>query len=237
MGAQFLDRYMSAIPRDSWALTATTKLVRVSSTRTVCDARARWVWLSFIPLGLGAWAPIYAGARAANKRWVVLGALWSLITIAGWVLAVAQNGKGSFGGLLIILGWAGACASSFAIRSSYTRLAGSPLQIAALDAQSRLTDRERARRLAHERPTLAREIGVGRPDLPGAQDAGLVDVNNVPASVLAKLPGVDDTLAGAIVHARAQTHGFSSVEDLGAALDLDGNVVEDLRDRVVFLPR
>jgi hypothetical protein len=32
-------------------------------------------------------------------------------------------------------------------------------------------------------------------------------------------------------------HGFSSVEDLGAALDIDGNVVEDLRDCVVFLPR
>jgi hypothetical protein len=28
-----------------------------------------------------------------------------------------------------------------------------------------------------------------------------------------------------------------SVEDLGVALDLDGNLVEDLRECVVFLPR
>jgi DNA uptake protein ComE-like DNA-binding protein len=50
------------------------------------------------------------------------------------------------------------------------------------------------------------------------------------------LPGIDDALATRIVEARSQVGGFSSVEDLGIALDLAGDVVEDLRDRVVFLP-
>jgi DNA uptake protein ComE-like DNA-binding protein len=80
-------------------------------------------------------------------------------------------------------------------------------------------------------------MGVGRPDLPSAQSAGLVDVNNAPAPVIARLPGLDDALAQQIVRARDDTRGFTSVEDLGAALDLDGNLVEDLRDCVVFLPR
>jgi hypothetical protein len=31
-------------------------------------------------------------------------------------------------------------------------------------------------------------------------------------------------------------HGFASVEDLGMALDLDGDTVERLRSLVVFLP-
>jgi hypothetical protein len=192
--------------------------------------------VSLIPLGLGAWAPIYAGARAGNRRWSLLGALWSVIALAGWVLAALNHG-GAAGGLLIILGWSGAIATSFAIRASYKRLVSSPFEAAAVGAQQRLTERERGRQLARDRPELALEMGIGRPDLPDAQAAGLVDVNNAPAAVLARLPGVDDALATRIVEARAGIDGFTAVEDLGLALDLDGNLVEDLRDRVVFLPR
>jgi hypothetical protein len=167
---------------------------------------------------------------------VALGAVWSLIAVAGWVVAIATNGAGA-GGLLIILGWAGAVATSFAVRDRYRELLGSPFETAFLGAEGRLADRDRARKLALERPALALEMGIGRPDLPNAQSAGLVDVNNAPARVIARLPGVDDALAQQVVHAREDVHGFSSVEDLGAALDLDGNAVEDLRNCVVFLPR
>ena len=201
------------------------------------DSEARWAWLSLIPLGLGAWAPIYAGARARQLRWCVLGAVWTLITLAGWIASVASNGTSGVAGGLIIGGWVGAIATSFAIRPAYSRLLGSPLEAALTGAELRLADRDRARQLARERPALAREIGVGRPDLPDAHDAGLVDVNNAPAAILAQLPGVDDALATRIVEARAETRGFSSVEDMGTVLDLDGNLVEDLRDRVVFLAR
>lgn len=189
-----------------------------------------------IPLGLGAWAPVYAGSRVHNRRWITLGAMWSLITVIGWVVAIASNGGGA-GGLLIILGWAGAAATSFAIRDRYRELLGSPLQTALVGAEERLAERERARKLAREDPALALEAGIGRPDLPNAQSAGLADLNNAPATVIARLPGVDDALAQQIVRARNETHGFSSVEDLGVALDLDGNLVEDLRGCVVFLPR
>ena len=211
-------------------------LLRMSSERSRAEDRANWVWLSLIPFGLGAWAPAYAGLRANSRRWFMLGAAWSLITLAGWIVAIANHG-GAAGGLLIILGWAGAVASSFAIRASYKQRVSSPFETAALSAQERLTERDRARRLARERPGLAKEIGVGRPDLPNAQDAGLIDINNAPAAVLATLPAMDDALATRIVEARAGTPGFSSIEDLGLALDLDGNLVETLRDHVVFLPR
>lgn len=207
----------------------------MSSERPPPEDRANWVWLSLIPFGLGAWAPAYAGVRANSRNWLMLGATWSLITLAGWIVAVANHG-GAAGGLLIILGWAGAIASSFAIRAPYKQLLGSPFETAVLSTQERLSERNRARRLAREDPRLAKEIGVGRPDLPKAQDAGLIDINNAPAAVLATLPGVDHTLATKIVEARAATSGFSSIEDLGLALDLDGNLVETLRDDVVFLP-
>jgi DNA uptake protein ComE-like DNA-binding protein len=195
------------------------------------------VWLSAIPLGLGAWAPTYAGVKAENRRWIALGIVWSLITLAGWIGAIATHGKSGIWGVAIILGWIGAVATTVVIRPAYERQLGSSFAAAEEGAKRRLTDRERARQLARENPALAREMGVGRPDLPGAQDAGLVDVNGAPAAVIAKLPGVGDALAGKIVAAREQAGGFTSVVDLGNALDLDGDVVERLREDAVFLPR
>jgi len=208
----------------------------MSGVRTKGDVGVRWVWLSLIPFGLGAWAPAYAGARVKNRNWVVQGIVWSAIVLAGWVAAIVSHG-GAASGLLIIVGWAGGIASSFVIRDHYRRLVGTPFEAAVIGAEERLSERDRAKRMARERPALARELGVGRPDLPNAQDAGLVDINNAPATVIERLPGVDDLLATQIIEARSATGGFSSVEDLGAALNLDGDLVERLRDRVVFLPR
>lgn len=219
---------MSSASRRQW---------RPTEPRAEVDSRASWARLSLLPLGLGAWAPIYAGVRARNRRWCALGAVWSAITLAGWIVAVASPGR-ALGGLLIILGWFGAIASSFALRVSYREpVVGSPFDAAVIGGEGRLRERERARRLARDRPALAREMGIGRPDLPNAQDAGLIDINNTPAAVLARLPGVDDALANKIAEAREGSRGFSSIEDLGLVLVLDGNLVEGMRDRVVFLPR
>ena len=46
--------------------------------------------------------------------------------------------------------------------------------------------RREARRLQQDNPVLAQELKIGRPDLPrGYDDGGLVDVNHVPAAILA----------------------------------------------------
>ena len=50
-------------------------------------------------------------------------------------------------------------------------------------------------------------------------------------------PGIDADTARRIVATRDGVGGFSSLEDLGMTLGLDGGLVEDLRGRVVFLPR
>jgi Helix-hairpin-helix motif len=227
---------MSRASAPLWRPTEPPAPPEIAFRRAGGDLRAGWVWLSLIPLGLGAWAPLYAGVRARSRRWCALGAAWSAITLAGWIVSVASPSS-ALGGFLIILGWAGAIASSFALRASYQQLVvGSSFDAAVIGGEERLRERERARRLARDRPALAQEIGIGRPDLPNAQDAGLIDINNAPAAVLAGLPGVDDMLASKIVEARQGTSGFSSIEDLGLALDLDGNLVDGMRDRAVFLP-
>jgi len=168
--------------------------------------------------------------------WIALGAFWSALAVAGWIASTTGTDHGhhrysAIAGFLMVVAWAGAAATSFVIRPEYERRMESPLLSASERAEQRLLDRRRAQRLARQDPT-----GVGRPDVAGAADAGLVDVNNAPVAALVMLPGIDDALATRIVEARSQVGGFSSVEDLGIALDLAGDVVEDLRDRVVFLP-
>jgi hypothetical protein len=199
------------------------------------DVSTNWVWLSLIPMGLGAWAPTYAGVRARRKTWIALGLVWSAITLAGWALASANDGSAG-AGLLIILGWTGAVATSFAIRSEYRRCMASPLDQAMRLAEDTIEDQERARELVEEKPLVAKQLGVGRPDLPGSQHCGLVDVNNASADAIEALPGITAKLAARIVDARGSS-GFASVEDLGASLDLDPAVVEGLRAQSVFLPR
>jgi DNA uptake protein ComE-like DNA-binding protein len=210
----------------------------MGATRDV-DQRSRWPWISLIPLGLGAWAPIYAGVRARRASWILLGVLCCAIVIAGFIKSGTSRhaGKDDIAGALVIIGWVGAIAASFSIRPAYERVMNSPLLEASEEARQRLSERQQARSLARENPALAREMGIGRPDQHGAADAGLVDVNNASVGALERLPGIDDQLATRIAEARAQVGGFSSVEDLGAALDLDGNLVEGLREKVVFLPR
>jgi hypothetical protein len=101
---------------------------------------------------------------------------------------IASHG-GAAGGLLIILGWAGGAASSLEIRDRYRRSVGSPFETAVLSAQERLSERDRARRMARERGAGPRAQSRTA-DLPNTQDAGLIDVTNAPASAIDTLPGV-----------------------------------------------
>jgi hypothetical protein len=66
--------------------------------------------------------------------------------------------------------------------------AGDPAVARALAARTR---REEARRLAESDPALARELGIGRPDLRrGYNDGGLIHLNTAPAEVFAYVCGM-----------------------------------------------
>jgi DNA uptake protein ComE-like DNA-binding protein len=90
-----------------------------------------------------------------------------------------------------------------------------------LEHEHRERERERARELARKDPVAALERGVGRPDVPGAHDGDLVDVNHAPERVLVTLPGVDADLARRIIATRENVGQFSSVADMAFVLDLD----------------
>jgi len=202
----------------------------------------RWVYISLLPIGFGAWAPIYGGAQHGRRSWIVWGIAWMLVAIAAWtLLAIFPTGNGggnAAAGLMLILAWVGPAATSFVLRAGdRNRDGGTDLERAEAAGRIALRDRAHAREIATRDPSLALEMGIGRPDRPGAANGGVVDLNNAAPSALTTLPGVDEVLATQIVETRSRVGGFSSLEDMGAVMDLDAPVVERLRERAVFLPR
>ena len=107
-----------------------------------------------------------------------------------------------------------------------------PAVAAALTARGQ---RERAREIMASDPTLGRELRIGRPDLPRQyEDGGLVDVNHVPAPVLADRLGLSQEEAARVVATRAQLGRFSSPAELAVYAELPDATVEAARDRLLF---
>jgi DNA uptake protein ComE-like DNA-binding protein len=109
-----------------------------------------------------------------------------------------------------------------------------PAIAAVLNARQR---REEAMAISARDGELARELRIGRPDLPRQfDDGGLVDLNHVPAPVIVDLLGLSEADATQVIDARDRIGGFSSAEEVIAYTDLSPAVVDGLRERLVFLP-
>ncbi|TDC51123.1 helix-hairpin-helix domain-containing protein [Actinomadura sp. KC345] len=140
--------------------------------------------------------------------------------------------------LLFVLAVVG-CAHSFIIR----RRVFDPHGLSGVDNEAvvervkrqRLL-RDKARELAREDPGLAKELRIGRPDLPRQyNDGGLVDVNHAPAEALTLLPGITPELAGRIERVRAEAGGFVSAEELSAVAGLPPSLTGEVADYAVFI--
>jgi hypothetical protein len=96
--------------------------------------------------------------------------------------------------------------------------------------------RDQARDLLVRDPELGAELRIGRPDLPRMfDDGGLVDVNRVPASVIAELPGFTTELAQRVISVRGE--GFLTEDDLVVFAGVPVDVLDLCRDRLLFLLR
>jgi DNA uptake protein ComE-like DNA-binding protein len=193
-------------------------------------------------ISIGAAAPVLfgiAGTQTRQRSWVVAGAIYALLSWGGFVIVGitdTDSAASDLGAVMFLIAWVAATTHAFMIRREYQRrLSGAQNPLEA--ARSAVEARKEAQRLVLQEPDVARELGIGRPDVEGARTMGVLDVNRVPAQVLATLPGIDNHLAAEIVRARDEIDGFKSLEDMGGVLDLDGNTVEDIRPYVVFVPR
>jgi hypothetical protein len=200
-----------------------------------------WALLVLVTLGLAAPFLFSYAARRANRRgWYVVAALYALLAWGGVVLAVVSEDDSearTLAGFMILSAWFAGTVHAWAVRRDLDQIVASPAKRAFERARDTVDDRRKAQEMAAKDPAVALEAGVGRPDVRGAIHMGVVDVNHAAFAAIAGLPSVDDDLAHQIVHAREEVDGFASVEDMGMALHLDGDLVEDLRPYVVFLPR
>lgn len=212
----------------------------VGGARTPRNYGPWWVWVSLFPLGLGAWAVLVPAFERRKILWALPVLVWIACLVAGSTWPDDPDGRNPTAGGFFIAAWVGGAATALIVRQAYfadLRRRPSGWDLSKRAAQRRLKQRREAIALVAENPALALEMGIGRPDVRGAHDAGLVDINHASAKAIAGLPGFDAGLGTRVVTIREDLNGFSSLADFGAVLDLDGNVVERLRERVVFLPR
>lgn len=88
-------------------------------------------------------------------------------------------------------------------------------------------------------PSEAIRLRIGRADIPEGQrypDGGLIDVNNIPSSVIRALLGTDPETTRQLVDIRREIWGFDSLADLCGTLDISPMHFDPLDGRLVFLP-
>ena len=152
------------------------------------------------------------------------------------------NAVGTLGGVLetvavvaALIVMVSACIRLSPVRRAIFRRPGwgAPAVDAHLDQARQARDRrEAAKALWVTDPALARELGIGRPDLGRAyDDGGLVDLNSAPASVIASVCGLDRALAEDIVAARHRQGLFYSAGEVPFHVRMPASMDDQLLDR------
>lgn len=209
------------------------------NTRTLVFS---WIWalLPFVTLGFV--TPVtflWAAQRVRSRHYIVATLVYTVLVVLGFVVPDEDVSLA-----FLTVAWLGGTVHALAVRSSVFR-AQSPTEETTMDtamdtavdaARDRRELRRKAREIATEDPGLARELGIGRPDVQrDFDDGGLVDINSVPAEVLLQLRGMTAELAAHVVQVREIRGPYSSVEELSVFADLPPGLSDQLADRLLFL--
>jgi hypothetical protein len=200
-------------------------------------------FLSFVPF------LAYAIIRRRKTDWAVF-AVYLAATI-GLIVAAGTAGSGHGGGSTVLGGFVIALAGCAAVHAAIVFRPGNAAPAAPVaagppgvrehnkdaiaQAKDRIERRKEARRLAETDPALARDLHIGRPDVPrDYDDGGLVDVNHVPGAVLAAGLGLTPDEVTNVIAARDKLGKFTSADELCAYTDLAPDRVDELRDLMIF---
>jgi hypothetical protein len=201
-----------------------------------------------LSLGLASFVtPLWAAARRPGdepyrRRMVLISVGIAVLVVLGWAVygSAAQDEMGApagtaatLGALMLVAAWA--IDTAVAVRAADSRPLPAVLPGVA-EGLARRRLREQYREVAGRDPALARNIAVGRPDLPRSfDDGGLVDLNHVPAQHLGRFTRVPLAEARRIVDTRERLGRFSSIEEVAVFADLSESSVVDLREVAVLL--
>jgi hypothetical protein len=203
-----------------------------------------------LSLGLASFAPpLWAAARRPGdepyrRRMELISVGIAVLIVLGWAVygSAAQDDMGApsgtaaaLGALMLVAAWA--IGTAVAVRAGNAVSRPQPPVLAGVaQGLARRRLREQYREVAGRDPALARNIAVGRPDLPRSfDDGGLVDLNHIPAQHLGRFIRVPPAEARRIVDARERLGRFSSVEEVAVFADLSESSVVDLREVAVLL--
>lgn len=215
----------------------------------------RWLWmLPVFSIGLLAFVPpIAIAAKAKTQRawW------WAGGFAASWLVGFMLVGAGDSEGPISDLGlaiyfaaWIGAVIYALVIgpkvdwppKGTYVQMGPPPPPPydpnagAVAGVHAGRIKREEARELARRDPQMARDLRIGRPDLPRQyDDGGLVDANSAPLEVLQGSLDLTRDQATQLIDARHQLGRFEHPDDLINLAGLEPNTFDTVRDRIVLL--
>jgi len=198
-----------------------------------------WASMPIWSFSLLAFVPFLriALARGRARDWAVFAGYLASTVIVISAAASNNDAAGAVAGTMAIVVAVVAAVHAFvAFRPGSETVGGSAAsELALTSARTRMRRRQQARELAASNPVLARELGVGRPDVPhDYDDGGLVDVNHVPGEVLRQSLGLTAAESAAIITVREQLGRFSGPEELTAYTELTPDRVDALRDWMLF---
>jgi hypothetical protein len=219
-----------------------------------------WYFLITVAsFGLLAWVPfVHAANRLRRRSIVVLAVIYGTASAIQTALLSLSSGEtpeqASSGarptiGLIMFVFMlsvvAGGCVQQALLRrevyGTTPRTVGGPAiptgtdpaLAAALAARAR---RGTARQLAAGDPLIARDLRIGRPDLPHTyDDGGLVDFNTAPATVIAQICGLPAAAADKIVTARETCGGYLTVDDVFTLAEIPISTWDAIRDRGIVI--
>jgi hypothetical protein len=211
----------------------------------------RQIWWTSVPvwsIGFLSFVPFLRIAMERRRKadWVVFAAYLGAVVTLATITATRTHGAATVAGGAYVLGLIGVAVAHTAVTFRPSRPdpvpSAAPWRHAndrAIEAaRHRMALRKQARELPRSDPALAWELRIGRPDLPrDYDDGGLVDINHVPADVLAGQLGLALDEVTALGAARDRLGAFSSTEELVAYEALSPDRAEELRNLLIFVLR
>ena len=188
------------------------------------------------------------GARFRRRMFAVAAAI-GVLSIGGFVLLGSSptdadgtpiGAQSNVGGAAWLCGWVIATIVAVVFRKPRRSREHVPVPAVALPGVAqevaRRHQREQYRGIVESDLSLARSIGIGRPDWErDFNDGGLLDLNNLSAAALSRFGPMATDEAQRIVEARQRLERLSSVDEVVIYADLSERTASVLRERAVFL--
>lgn len=190
------------------------------------QTRNAWLWFGgFATAWVISWATLGTQPEGSNSALSsAAAALFVLTAIGATVYSVVKAQEIHWGPASVTLQAPGA-------QHTYD-----PNAAAVANVQAARLKRQEAMAIVRRDPQMARDLRIGRPDLPRHfDDGGLVDINSAPREALVRGLGLSEAQATQVLEARHQLGRFQTSDDLMNFAGLDLVTHQRIEERVILL--